>query len=70
MTDHSELTVAKPKPCEWTEDADAVWNTGCGNASVLEEGSPADNDYKFCCYCGGAILQCSYQEPPVEEDDE
>ena len=56
------------KRCEWTEDCNGNWDTGCGNAFCLETGSPADNGMLFCCYCGEKLAQCSYQEP-VEDDE-
>jgi hypothetical protein len=44
--------------CEWKQDEHSEWgewNTSCGNAFCLEEGTPPDNGMKFCCYCGAAI---------------
>lgn len=43
--------------CNW-EEMDADWNsweTQCGNAFTIMEGTPADNNFKFCPYCGGEI---------------
>ena len=39
-------------PCVWQEDYEGVWYSRCGEAFVLLEGSPADNDYHFCPACG------------------
>ena len=56
------------KTCDWTEDMDGNWETQCGGMFIVEAGSPADNDMKFCCYCGGKLLQCSYQEQYEESN--
>lgn len=42
------------KRCIWTETGE-MWETTCGNAFVLNDGTPADNEMKFCCYCGGQL---------------
>lgn len=51
-----------PNTCVWTEDGDGAWDTGCGNLFVLNEGSPSDNEMKFCCYCGGKLEQVVYDD--------
>jgi hypothetical protein len=41
--------------CTWTYDPETeAWSTSCGEMHNLN-GSPKENFYKFCCYCGGAI---------------
>lgn len=51
--------------CDWTAsalpDGDVLWETACGNAHTLMDGSPADNEMTYCCYCGNKIAQCSLQ---------
>jgi hypothetical protein len=50
-----------PSVCKWEpEESDAcdLWSTGCGEAHVFEAGDPAENDYKFCPYCGDTV-ECS-----------
>lgn len=45
--------------CIWTYDDDidfGGWNTSCGAAFILIEGSPSENDYHYCPMCGGKIL--------------
>ena len=42
--------------CRWTEYEDCeAWDTGCGHAFYIENGTPQENDMKFCCYCGKTI---------------
>lgn len=40
------------KPCAWREYADGVWNTNCGEAFVFIDGTPRDNGFRYCPYCG------------------
>ena len=56
------------KECEWTEDVDGNWETGCGETFVLIEGTPNDNKMSYCCYCGGELWEVVYKEPEVEEE--
>lgn len=44
----------RPQTCLWSrsDDDTDVWETACGNAFTINEGSPADNEMVFCCYCG------------------
>jgi len=48
--------------CIWTaEEEDLVdfgensYYTSCGNDFLLLEGTPSDNNMKYCCYCGDKI---------------
>lgn len=51
---------AMSENCEWQEDIDGVWETGCGNLFLITEGSPAENDMKFCPYCGKHLLETEF----------
>lgn len=55
----SDMTVNEwPKlPCRWTHDDDnGIWNTACGEAHLFEDGGPAENEHRFCPYCGGELV--------------
>ena len=44
--------------CEWwlcDEEAN-VYDTSCRNPHILIEGTPQENNYEFCPYCGKKIL--------------
>ncbi len=43
--------------CEWSQDEDGNWATDCGNAFVLNDGTPLANKMFFCCYCGLVLAQ-------------
>lgn len=46
------------EPCTWKYDkAIDAYDTACGNAFIVGEGTPAENDMKFCCYCGGVLTE-------------
>jgi hypothetical protein len=50
------LEPARPESCRWTHDEEnGIWNTACGEAHLFEEGGPAENEHRFCPYCGGAL---------------
>ena len=43
--------------CEWKlEDEEAnVYDTSCRNPHILIEGTPKENNYEYCPYCGKKI---------------
>ena len=57
----SSLKAELDKTCKWAPneayDGDCYWETECGNAYSITEGTPADNKMKFCVYCGGKLLE-------------
>jgi hypothetical protein len=47
-----------PAKCTWTvkEDYEEIrWDTSCGNACIFMGGTPEENYYVFCPYCGKRI---------------
>ena len=40
--------------CLWN-NVDGCWETTCGNAFEINDGTPAENHMKYCCYCGGKV---------------
>lgn len=54
--------LAAKRQCVWTEDADGICETACGNAFVFNDGSPVEHDFKFCCYCGGEMIFKEFSE--------
>jgi len=47
--------------CVWRED-DGVWETDCKHEFVINEGTPAENDFKYCVYCGRKIKEFPEEE--------
>lgn len=45
------------KACLWTENDLGIWETACGNAFELTTGTPAENRFAFCPYCGACLQE-------------
>lgn len=45
--------------CKWTliNDADHEWETECRKSIELFYDGPYDNDYIYCPYCSGQIIE-------------
>ena len=57
-----------PDVCTWTQDDDShLWMTACQGDFSLEEGTPSENQMRFCCYCGKPLEEHPYED---ELDDE
>lgn len=53
--------------CTWEyDDARDYWETSCGEAFQLVDGTPADNGMRFCPHCGHR-LACAV--PGIEVHD-
>jgi len=51
--------------CTWEQDDDGVWNTACGYLFEVSNDTPAENDMRFCTYCGRPLEQA---ERMISED--
>jgi len=56
--------------CVWREDGcidyAGTWNTECGQSFVLIDSTPTENNMRYCCYCGGELVQA----PRIDEENE
>lgn len=50
-----------PPICNWSEDEDGNWHTGCGEMYIILEGTPSENRMNFCLYCGKPLRQILYK---------
>lgn len=41
--------------CTWTETIMGNYETQCGGSHAFIDGSPGENGYVYCPYCGGSI---------------
>ena len=48
--------------CSWKEDEDGIYTTDCGEAYILIDGTPTENHFKYCSYCGRRCLDVPYKE--------
>lgn len=48
------MTVVKGvEVCCWLlDEIDGFWQTDCGRGFCLADGTPTENEMRFCCYCG------------------
>ncbi len=55
------------KACHWDqEDLDSdCYVTDCGHYFSVPDGTPEDNEMRFCCFCGRRLVARAYN---VEED--
>lgn len=49
--------------CTWTEDADGIWDTSCGQRHEFTSGGPALNGYRWCPCCGRRLAAVEYAAP-------
>ena len=48
--------------CGWDEEHDGdTWATGCGHVFQFIDGTPSDNSFVYCCYCGRKIEETRYE---------
>ena len=39
--------------CDWSHDSThSKWDSGCGNGFQFMDGTPRENGFKFCPFCG------------------
>ena len=78
LADETPATARKALPsepgtgtpdCEWREDDDGVWFTGCDHAFWFDVDGPVENLQKFCGYCGGNLVALAYETPDSGQED-
>lgn len=45
--------------CQWYLDdigGDSAWETECKHQFEFTNDGPEENNFKFCCYCGGTLV--------------
>ena len=53
-----EASITIGRKCAWTcDEYEDAWDTGCGNLFSFIDGSPEENKFKYCCYCGGNLTE-------------
>ena len=48
--------------CTWTQDADGIWHTSCGQAHEFTTGTPEENEHRYCPYCGKVLEAKEHEE--------
>jgi hypothetical protein len=60
--------------CEWTEEKEwgesmGTWDTECGNAFTIIDGTPQENGFKFCLYCGKSLIESAEGTEQANQPD-
>jgi len=64
------LTATEPEDvCNWTqEDWDSdMWSGSCGACWSLNDGTPEENDMKYCTNCGKRLVQHLWLQQEASE---
>lgn len=48
--------------CKWKADDDGIYQTECGDAFVFDSGTPKENKFNFCCFCGKKLADVTEYE--------
>lgn len=56
-------------PCVWVKQGGTAdyWETNCDHLFQFNDGGPAENEFKFCCYCGNPLEAVEPTEEGKEE---
>lgn len=57
--------ATKTETCMWRE-YDGAWEASCGHDFFLNDGTPAENNMRFCCFCGRHLVE----RVETDEDDD
>ena len=52
--------------CTLSEDSFGNWETECGNAFIIDVGTPTENEFTYCCFCGKKLVEKQYSEENEE----
>lgn len=51
--------------CEWSEDANGEWHTGCGTLFVFDTDGPTEHKFGWCYHCGKPLAPVPFLLPEV-----
>ncbi len=51
-----------PLFCEWEEDFEGNWESSCQGIFILNEGTPSENKFRFCPFCGLGIKEVLFND--------
>ncbi len=63
----SDLSAAlQAQTCAWTEgtEEEGYYSTSCGHLFTFNDDGPKENQFAYCPYCGGALV-----EPAAKKED-
>ena len=55
MTEDNQLDTQ----CHWVQEGndDNTWESDCGNTFCINDGTPKQNDLRFCPFCGLPLVE-------------
>lgn len=62
----AQVTKDAVTVCYWLRDEDGNDQANCGGTWTLNDGTPPENDMKYCPYCGKPI---SWSDYSGDDDD-
>jgi len=57
-----DIDMIKKIKCVWREDEYGLWWTDCHEIHEFFDGTPSENHYKYCPYCGHKIKENEYNQ--------
>lgn len=50
--------------CHWSQDSEDgdTWAAQCGRYFTINDGSPSDNEMRFCCFCGKPLVEIRFED--------
>jgi len=61
------LSMGSMIRCDWSQDWEGNWATSCGQMFTFEVGSPKENHFSFCPYCGDPLIEHKFIEERINE---
>lgn len=57
------MTASKAM-CVWSRDGydSDTWATGCGHYFTVIDGTPTENQFRFCTFCGFPLLEMQEED--------
>jgi len=56
LTQPEQRPLINPPACTWTHDNDeGSWDAECGERWSITEGTPEENNFRFCPGCGRTV---------------
>jgi len=59
--------------CTWKEELDPggdriAYQTDCENAFAFDNGTPTENCFNYCCFCGRKLIEQAAQKHTIDTD--
>lgn len=48
--------LTEPTTCAWHGDEDGAYETSCKHIFQMLDGTPQENNFTHCCFCGKSLV--------------